>query len=132
MELCQNEWMFNLFKKKKYQTKILPEITGSAHGITVTFSDFPVRALESDPEKLFEFHTDFNTELLNAVYDRMGDLEIFVKRARTHPVTFSLKTSQSPSFHISISLNVDKAKDYFDEELPDAIIDIFEKYNIKR
>lgn len=124
--------MFGLFKKKKYRQEILPIVAGEAHGIKVTFRNYPIRIVEGEPDHRVEFYPDFNSRLIRAIWNEIKDFDDFMRRATVGFVSFSVVVKDAPTFILEFQLHSNKSKREFTAEMPDAVINAFEREKIGR
>jgi hypothetical protein len=124
--------VFQFLKSRKYRKETLPMIRGEDHAIEVTFKDYPIRVSDDPQQKRIEYYPDFNTRLLQAIWDVIGDYDQFVASALIEPVPLTVAVKNAPTFLCEIRLKTAKLKHEFMAELPDAIIAALEANNIGR
>ena len=124
--------MFEFLKSRKYRKETLPAIRGEDHAIEVVFKDYPIRVSDDQQQKRIEYYRDFNTRLLHAIWDAIGDYAKFGERALIEPVSLSVAVKNAPAFICEIRLKTKKSKREFTDEFPDAIIAAFKSNKIGR
>ena len=124
--------MFEFLKSRTYRKETSPVIRGEDHAIEVAFKDYPVRVSDDQQQKRIEYYPDFNTRLLHAIWDGVGDYDNFAERALIEPVSLTVTVKNAPTFICEIRLKTAKSRRLFTDELPDAIIAAFKSNNIGR
>ncbi len=118
-----------------YHAAQLPEIRGEAHGIRVLLQNYPVREADDGSRKKIEAFPDFNVALLDAISKEITDYDHFVAQAGVSPVQFYLKIMDCSPILCKIEVagtRLTKGKKQFWAELPDALIDAFERAGFRR
>lgn len=124
--------MFEFLKSRTYRKDTLPIIRGEDHEIEVAFEQYPIRVSDDQQQKRIEYYPDFNTRLLHAIWDSIGDYEKFAKRASMEPVSLTVTVQNAPTFLCEIRLKTSKSKRLFTGEFPDAIIAALKSNSIGR
>jgi hypothetical protein len=124
--------VFEFLRSRKYRKETLPAIRGEDHAIEVAFKDYPVRVSDDQQRKRIEYYPDFNTRLLHAIWDVIGDYDRFAEKALIEPVSLTVTVKNAPTFLCEIRLKTAKSKRLFTGEFPDAIIAAFKSNNIGR
>jgi hypothetical protein len=109
----------------------LPLLHGEADGVGISFKNYPVREA-TDPKQIRKaIYNNFNYELIRSVFDHMGDLDAFIRRAQLGPVTLNHMIDR---YRIPCEIKVQKSisKNAFKSAVPDAIISAFKNENIGR
>ncbi len=123
--------MFDWFKKRRYDTLILPHLSGEASGVAITFWNYPIRE-SADADKIRkEVVSDFNVALLDGLFQKIGNIDQFLTTTRLNPATYDLEVGIY-RLRCEIRVNGPMSEREFSSQLPDAIIDAFKKEKIGR
>jgi hypothetical protein len=122
--------MFGASKEKKFNERFLPNLTGEAHGVEISFLNFPIRVTESSPRQRVEYFRDFNERLIDAIWDEIRDFDAFIAKAVVEHVSFKLKIPGAPPLLLLIQVLEPKSKEQFALEMRDALANAIRKENI--
>ncbi len=123
--------MFGLFKRKDWQPDVVPSMTGTYDGLSVTVRNFPCLRDAATGSRTYPYK-DFGNEFINALGKELGDhAELRNVLGAGAGKTVVVVLPKITAIEVSLMGSPSTTRHQLDSSLADALIVAFESKGIK-